>query len=90
MVCSQPRRSCHELKPRSIVTPPENAAAVLEVEDEKAMSVDRERTEILEEERRRLAQDIRWLWYEFTPYEVGCDEIGGESSERNHHAEQSI
>lgn len=21
----------------------------------------------------------KWLWYEFTPFEVGCDELGGET-----------
>ena len=34
------------------------------------------------EKEQYLAQDIRWLWYEFTPYEVGCDEIGGKFDSR--------
>ncbi|KAI0777421.1 FabD/lysophospholipase-like protein [Trametes elegans] len=58
------------------VTPPEKAEAIREVTDEKALSVDREREESLEDEQQRLERNIRWLWYEFTPYEVGCDEIG--------------
>ncbi|KAI0699790.1 FabD/lysophospholipase-like protein [Cerioporus squamosus] len=58
------------------VTPPEKAEAIVEVEDEKAVSVDQDRAQSLDNERARLAQSIRWLWYEFTPYEVGCDELG--------------
>ena len=50
------------------------------VELQKAVSVDKDRARSLGSEHDRLAQSIRWLWYEFTPYEVGCDEIGGESS----------
>ena len=50
------------------------------VELQKAVSVDKDRARSLGSEHDRLAQSIRWLWYEFTPYEVGCDEIGGKSS----------
>ena len=62
------------------VTPPDKAEAIREVENERAVSVDRSRMRSLDQEEARLAQSIRWLWYEFTPYEVGCDEIGGEST----------
>ena len=62
------------------VTPPDKAEAIREVENERAVSVDRSRVRSLDQEEARLAQSIRWLWYEFTPYEVGCDEIGGEST----------
>ena len=50
------------------------------VELQKAVSVDKDRARSLGSEHDRLAQSIRWLWYEFTPYEVGCDEIGGMST----------
>lgn len=23
-------------------------------------------------------EESNWLWYEYSPYEVGCDELGGE------------
>ena len=49
-----------------------------DVEKEQSSSVDVTRKRRLGEEHDRLAQSIRWLWYEFTPYEVGCDELGGE------------
>ena len=29
----------------------------------------------LEEE--EIEQQSSWLWFEFTPYEIGCDELGG-------------
>lgn len=25
----------------------------------------------------QIEADVQHLWYEFTPFEVGCDEIGG-------------
>ncbi|KAI0354075.1 FabD/lysophospholipase-like protein [Trametes cingulata] len=58
------------------VTPPEKAEAIKEVADEKALSVDSDRAESLDKEQQHLEREIRWLWYEFTPYEVGCDELG--------------
>lgn len=48
-----------------------------EVEVKQATSVDSDRAQSLSSEHERLARSIRWLWYEFTPFEVGCDEIGG-------------
>ena len=41
-----------------------------DVEKEQSSSVDVTRKRRLGEEHDRLAQSIRWLWYEFTPYEV--------------------
>lgn len=60
-----------------LVTPLEKAEVIKEVADEKALSIRNQRSRSLDSEQARLEQDIRWLWYEFTPYEVGCDEIGG-------------
>lgn len=31
---------------------------------------------MLKEEEKVLQSKTRWLWFEFTPYEVGCDELG--------------
>jgi hypothetical protein len=31
---------------------------------------------MLQKEEDELQKKTRWLWYEFTPYEVGCDELG--------------
>ncbi|KAJ8456031.1 hypothetical protein ONZ51_g12279 [Trametes cubensis] len=58
------------------VTPPENAEEIREVVGAKALSVDDDRTRSLDDKQHRLEKNIRWLWYEFTPYEVGCDELG--------------
>ncbi|KAH9915462.1 FabD/lysophospholipase-like protein [Epithele typhae] len=58
------------------VTPPEKAAALYEVEGKQAVTLSPRKSKALGEEHDRLAQTVRWLWYEFTPYEVGCDEIG--------------
>ncbi|KAJ8469509.1 hypothetical protein ONZ51_g8947 [Trametes cubensis] len=58
------------------VTPPENAEEIREVVSAKALSVDDDRTRSLDDKQHRLEKNIRWLWYEFTPYEVGCDELG--------------
>lgn len=41
--------------------------------------IDENRAHVLAQERSLLSRiDASWLWYEFTPYEVGCDELGGE------------
>ncbi|KAI9069393.1 FabD/lysophospholipase-like protein [Trametes sanguinea] len=58
------------------VTPPEKAEEIKEVADEKAVTIDSDREKSLDDKQDRLQRDIRWLWYEFTPYEVGCDELG--------------
>ncbi|THH27869.1 hypothetical protein EUX98_g6326 [Antrodiella citrinella] len=42
----------------------------------KTFLVDAEETDVLEEVETNLAKEIRTLWYEFTPLEIGCDEIG--------------
>ncbi len=60
-----------------LVTPLEKAEDIKEVADEKALSIRSQRPQSLDSAQTRLERDIRWLWYEFTPYEVGCDEIGG-------------
>ena len=42
------------------------------------MAVRPDRESLLEEQQVHLEEETRFLWYEFTPYEIGCDEIGGE------------
>ena len=38
---------------------------------------------MLKQEEQELQSKTRWLWYEFTPYEVGCDELGVRLSTRS-------
>ncbi|KAI0764706.1 FabD/lysophospholipase-like protein [Fomes fomentarius] len=57
-------------------TPAEREQAMREVEVKQATSVDSDCAQSLGREHERLARSIRWLWYEFTPFEIGCDEIG--------------
>ncbi|OSC98862.1 FabD/lysophospholipase-like protein [Trametes coccinea BRFM310] len=58
------------------VTSSEKAEEIKEIADEKAVTIDNNRARTLDDKQDRLQRDIRWLWYEFTPYEVGCDELG--------------
>ncbi|KAH9855478.1 FabD/lysophospholipase-like protein [Lenzites betulinus] len=58
------------------VARPGKAEAIKDVADRKILSVDNGSKLPLDHAQERLRQNIRWLWYEFTPYEVGCDEIG--------------
>ncbi|KAG8995132.1 hypothetical protein FRB90_000255, partial [Tulasnella sp. 427] len=54
------------------VSPTEQA-----ISSQQDMVVDKARVEMLEKEKVAVARsESRWLWYEFSPYEVGCDEIG--------------
>lgn len=48
-----------------------------QAKDKERVSVDADRKEVLHQEEREIAQQIPWLWFEFTPFEVGCDELGG-------------
>ncbi|CDO78125.1 hypothetical protein BN946_scf184725.g4 [Trametes cinnabarina] len=58
------------------VTSPDKAEEIKEVADAKALTVDGDRAQSLDVKQDQLQHNIRWLWYEFTPYEVGCDELG--------------
>ncbi|KLO19485.1 FabD/lysophospholipase-like protein [Schizopora paradoxa] len=40
------------------------------------VSVDADRKYAVRREEQEIAQQIPWLWFEFTPFEVGCDELG--------------
>lgn len=40
-------------------------------------AVDEDRKEILRHEEEEIQKLSSWLWFEFTPYEVGCDRLGG-------------
>ncbi|KAG8918969.1 hypothetical protein FRC00_011892, partial [Tulasnella sp. 408] len=54
------------------VSPTEQA-----ISSQQDMVVDQARVDALEREKLAVARtESRWLWYEFSPYEVGCDEIG--------------
>jgi hypothetical protein len=47
-----------------------------EVKEQREYLVDPSRYELLKKEEEELQRKTKWLWYEFTPYEVGCDELG--------------
>ncbi|KIM27647.1 hypothetical protein M408DRAFT_329861 [Serendipita vermifera MAFF 305830] len=56
---------------------PHEAEKPLEqVREEREYLVDSTRYAMLQKEEEALQKQTRWLWYEFTPYEVGCDELG--------------
>lgn len=52
------------------------AKALQEVREQRDYLIDSSRYEILKKEEEELESKTRWLWFEFTPYEVGCDELG--------------
>lgn len=55
------------------VSPTEQA-----ISSQQDMVVDKARVDTLQQEKLAVTHtESRWLWYEFSPYEVGCDEIGG-------------
>lgn len=56
--------------------PPAPAKALQEVREQREYLIDSSRYAILKEEEKVLESKTRWLWFEFTPYEVGCDELG--------------
>ncbi|TDL24273.1 FabD/lysophospholipase-like protein [Rickenella mellea] len=41
-----------------------------------ALSVDTERKDMFKKEAKDMEAQSRWLWFEFTPFEIGCDELG--------------
>ncbi|KAG8953434.1 hypothetical protein FRC04_002276 [Tulasnella sp. 424] len=54
------------------VSPTEQA-----ISSQQDMVVDKARVDTLQQEKLAVAHtESQWLWYEFSPYEVGCDEIG--------------
>jgi len=57
-------------------TPPDQVQALKDVKEEKDSGVSLEREDELLREELHLENRRRFLWYEFTPYEIGCDEIG--------------
>ncbi|KAG8900345.1 hypothetical protein FRC01_010168, partial [Tulasnella sp. 417] len=47
------------------------------ISSQQDMVADNARADTLQQEKLLVARtESRWLWYEFSPYEVGCDEIG--------------
>lgn len=41
-------------------------------------AVDEDRKEVLRQEEEEIQELSSWLWFEFTPYEVGSDRLGGQ------------
>ena len=56
--------------------PRETEKPLEQVREEREYLVDSSRYALLQKEEESLQKQTRWLWYEFTPYEVGCDELG--------------
>jgi phospholipase A2 len=52
------------------------AKPLQEAREQREYLIDSSRYEMLKEEEKELESKTRWLWFEFTPYEVGCDELG--------------
>ncbi|KAG8892343.1 hypothetical protein FRB99_002794, partial [Tulasnella sp. 403] len=47
-----------------------------DLETERDIAVDENRTKELGKAVQKAFNQSEWLWYEFSPYEVGCDELG--------------
>jgi cytosolic phospholipase A2 len=47
--------------------------------------VDASRDKAFQQQEKDVDSKAKWLWYEFTPFEVGCDELGGEMFLRPFH-----
>jgi hypothetical protein len=56
--------------------PHETEKPLEELREHRDYLVDQSRYDLLQKEEEELQKKTRWLWYEFTPYEVGCDELG--------------
>lgn len=60
-----------------LVAPFETFHALRSVREQRTVSLDSSRDTALSQEQLQMEHQVRHLWYEFTPFEVGCDEIGG-------------
>ena len=56
----------------------EEPLAKAKAEQEKTL--DLQHKEKLKREEEEIEESGYWMWFEFTPYEVGCDEIGGKET----------
>ena len=56
--------------------PPVLQKPLEKIEEEKKITL-REDKEILEKKEAQLQSEAQYLWFEFTPFETGCDELGG-------------
>ena len=50
-----------------------------EAKTRQAISVDSSARESSKHDEEKIEEQSSWLWFEFTPFEVGCDELGGMS-----------
>lgn len=58
--------------------PPVAVQAIHELQSERMAALSKTAADRLEKAKGLVADsNSRFLWYEFTPYEIGCDEIGG-------------
>lgn len=60
--------------------PPIAIQAIQELQSERIVDNDPKRVDEIGRAQAYVSDiSSRFFWYEFTPYEVGCDEIGGEA-----------
>lgn len=58
--------------------PPLAIQAIRELQSEKTKTIDQDHADTLGRAQTYVSDTTsRFFWYEFTPYEIGCDEIGG-------------
>lgn len=78
--------TCHLLIPSIPADIPlEIEKPLADVKEKKSLIVDSDRKEVVKKEEKIMEDQSRWLWFEFTPFEVGCDELGGTKA-RSHAA----
>ena len=68
---------------RMLVAPP-NASAKLHTSKSRPPSLAADKAADTNEKLVHAIQESRCIWYEFTPYEVGSDELGGEHISSRH------
>jgi hypothetical protein len=54
--------------------------SLFEAKNRQVISVDSNALETSKHEEEKIEGQSSWLWFELTPFEVGCDELGGTRS----------
>ena len=66
------------LIPRYSAIPTSLDGVLEEAKEQQEHSLNPLKKQLTTREEEEIAERSNWMWFEFTPYEVGCDEIGGE------------
>lgn len=68
----------YTVDPHQSAIPPVAVQAIRQLQSERMTALTKTAADSLEKAKGLVADTAsRFLWYEFTPYEIGCDEIGG-------------